>query len=249
MAARMQLSGVEAGCPQAADGPRRSACLGGGPENVFSVLRAAELDAFEGLARPVGLGGGDLLFSESDFAHSVYTVISGMLRLSKSLPDGRRQVVGFCFPGDFLGLSMTDRCGLTATAVERVRLCALPRREFVRLLRASPALLARLHGFTTYELELAREQLLLLGRQTAEERVASFLLSMRERWRRLGQDEAVVPLPMTRKDIGDYLGLTVETVSRVLGRFARTGRIVLEPHAVRLVKPDELAAMRLLRGI
>jgi CRP/FNR family transcriptional regulator len=186
-----------------------------------------------------------MLFDQSALAGSVFNVTEGMVRLYKSLPDGRRQIVGFALPGDFLGLALMDRYGVAAEAVTQVRVCRFARPAFIAYVDDKPHLLRRLHEFAGHELSLAQDQMLLLGRKTAEEKVAAFLLNLQTRYARIGTPSVTIPLPMSRQDIADYLGLTIETVSRTLTRLAREKVIVIVPDGVRLLiaaRLDQLAA-------
>src|SRR3954449_10401025 len=121
----------------------------------------------------------------------------------------------------------------SADAVEPVTACRFARGAFSALLDEKPHLLRRLHEAATHELSLAQDHMVLLGRRTADEKVAAFLLGLRDRWRRLGGSLVTIPLPMTRQDIADYLGLTLETVSRTISKFARSRMLLVVPDGVR----------------
>jgi CRP/FNR family transcriptional regulator len=176
-------------------------------------------------------------------AGSVFNVTEGIVRLYKSLPDGRRQIVGVALPGDFLGLALQDRYGVTAEAVTNVAVCRFTRSAFLVFVDGEPHLLRRLHEFAGHELSLAQEQMLLLGRRAAEEKVAAFLLNLQSRYGRIGAMSVTVPLPMSRQDIADYLGLTIETVSRTMTRLARDKALVIVPDGVRLLDKPRLEQM------
>lgn len=176
---------------------------------------------------------GATLFSEGDPAANVYQVVSGTLRLYKALPDGRRQITGFLSAGNLLGLSLNDLHLYTAEAVTAVNLRRYPRSWFERLVEEVPGLARRLLAATTDELRAAQDQMLLLGRKTAEERIASFLLMLADRQ----GDAGAVQVPMSRGDIADYLGLTTETVSRMLARLKHDNVIAL-PSALRIELRD-----------
>lgn len=181
------------------------------------------------------------LFSEGDEANCVYNVTSGTVKLYKLLPDGRRQITGFLFTGDFLGLSMHDRYAYSAETVTPVSLCQFPRRQIELLLQEFPKLQQRLFTMASNELEASQDQMLLLGRKTAKEKVASFLLGLSRRLARRGQNDNPVPIPMSRSDIADYLGLTTETVSRTFTALKSKQVIrLLEGNKVDLVGRDVL---------
>jgi CRP/FNR family transcriptional regulator len=153
--------------------------------------------------------------------------------------------VGFALPGDFLGLALQDRYGVAAEAVNQVRVCRFARSAFSSFVDGKPHLLRRLHEFAGHELSLAQDQMLLLGRRSADEKLAAFLLNLQSRYGRIGSASVLVPLPMSRQDIADYLGLTIETVSRTFTKFARDKLLVIVPDGVRLLakeRLDQLAA-------
>jgi CRP/FNR family transcriptional regulator len=213
--------------------------------SICAALATDELREMEILAQHDLLEAKQTLFLQNDPADAVYNVTDGMVRLYKLLADGRRQIVGFALPGDFLGLAMTDRYGFCADAVDRVRVCRFAHEAFSRFVDEKPHLLRRLHAFATHELSLAHEQMLLLGRRTAEEKIAAFLIDFRRRWARLSRQSVTIPLPMSRQDIADFLGLTIETVSRTLTQLAREKAILIVPGGVRLLnleRMEQLAA-------
>lgn len=180
---------------------------------VCGVLESAALRAFKAGGPTVHYEAGETVVFEADEAANVYSLTSGLLRLSKLLPDGRRQIAGFLFPGDFLGITMEEEHAFTAEAIAPSTLCKFPRRQFDDFISRHPELERRLYAVAAHELAAARQQLVLLGRKTATERIASFLLMLAGRCHsmRSGQD---ISFPMSRADIADYLGLRIETVSR-----------------------------------
>ncbi len=157
-----------------------------------------------------------VVIQESDPAEHVFNVTSGVVKLYKLLLDGRRQITGFLLPGDFLGLSSRVGYAYSAEAVTDVSLCRFPRQWLEEAFDRFPHLRRRLFDIANDELVAAQDQMLLLGRKTALEKIASFLLQLSEREQRRGAGLGSLDLPMTRGDIADYLGLTIETVSRTL---------------------------------
>ena len=193
---------------------------------VCGVLDCERLEQFRNLGRTLKLDSSQTLFHEGDPATRVFTLTSGTLKLYKLLPDGRRQVTGFMHPGDFLGMSMDDEHAFSAEALEDATLCWFPRNRFDDFVEAHGAMERELYRMAAHELAAAQQQMVLLGRKTATERLASFLLILAERSERVpGRTHNVVRLPMSRSDIADYLGLTKETVSRVFSAFRR-GRLI-----------------------
>jgi CRP/FNR family transcriptional regulator len=166
---------------------------------------------------------GQTVFSEGDEAESIYEVIQGMVRLYKLLPDGRRLITEFRSSGELLGYAPEGACAYTAEAINEVTLCRYKRAAFERLIDETPGFAKRLLQAASHELSAAHSRMLLLGRKGASEKVASFLIGMADKQ---GHDERL-EVPMTRADIADYLGLTIETVSRTLTKFRQEGLIAL----------------------
>lgn len=188
-------------------------------------LRPEEIGRISAIVTRLNLAAHQMLFHEGDLADFVYNVTRGAMKLYKLLPDGRRQITGFLLAGDFLGLAGKDGYSYSAETVTAVELCRFPRRRLDELFESFPQLERRMLQLATDELIAAQDQMLLLGRRTAAEKVASFLLRLSEREKIRGQPGNPVLLPMTRGDIADYLGLTIETVSRTLSQMKRDGLI------------------------
>jgi CRP/FNR family transcriptional regulator len=212
---------------------------------VCSALELDELEALESVVLPITRRQDQSLFQEGDPLQYVFIVTGGYLKTFKLLADGRRQITGFPTVGDFLGLAGNGTYGFGAEALTQVRLCQVKRRDMDALLGRFPNLRQRLLELARHELALAQEQQLLLGRKTSRERVASFLLALAERAKRgPGNRQDLVALPMTRGDIGDYLGLTLETVSRVFSAFRREGLIdTNEDRTARILDREGLEAL------
>jgi len=153
----------------------------------------------------------------------------GTGRLYKMLGDGRRQIVGFALPGDFLGLPISNRYSCSLDAISQVATCKFLTEPFLAFLKANPKSLYSMLQASLHETNVAREHMLLLGRGTAEEKVTEFIISWRERVGRGDVLSNLVPLPMSRNDIADFLGLTIETVSRVLAKLEREDVVRLVP--------------------
>ena len=211
--------------------------------SLCAALEPDELVDLDRLARTTNFSGRETLFEQDEPSDLVFNLTAGAVRLYKLLPDGRRQIVGFALPGDFLGLSMSEKNAFTADALTPGSACQFSRSQFSDFLDAKPHLLRRLHSMASHELSLAQDQMVILGRRTAEEKVVAFLMGLRQRWSRINGSMVHVPLPMTRQDIGDFLGLTVETVSRMLTRLAREKAIVIVPDGVRLLDLPRLEAI------
>jgi CRP/FNR family transcriptional regulator, anaerobic regulatory protein len=213
---------------------------------VCAALAPNELHELDAIVRHIEVEAKATFIHQDEEALAVFSVTRGMARLYKMLSDGRRQIIGFAMPGDFLGLALHNRYGFSADAVSDAELCRFDRAEFDRLVSDKPHFLMRLHEFATHELVIAQEQMTLIGRRSAEERIAAFLVALRERWARVKGPSVTIELPMQRIDIADFLGLTIETVSRTLTRLARDKVILIVPDAVRVL--DEARLQSLARG-
>jgi CRP/FNR family transcriptional regulator len=202
--------------------------------SICASLKPDELAELEAIAQPVKFRAKETLFLETERAHAVYNVTSGAVRLYRLFRDGRRQVIGFSFPGDFLGVQLMADHGFSADAIDDVSACRFSRAEFDALLSRKPHLMEALHARAAHDMRLMQDQVVALGRRTAEERVAWFLVQLRDRAARCGVRSDDIAVPMTRQDIADYLGLTIETVSRTLTSFARKGVLGIGQGSIRV---------------
>jgi CRP/FNR family nitrogen fixation transcriptional regulator len=166
------------------------------------------------------------LFAEGDEAEFFYQVVAGAIRSYKLLSDGRRQIDAFHLRGDIFGLEAGNEHRFSAEAIGNATVIAYRRSRLGSLIQDDAAFRDRIMTATLRSLERAQDHMLLLGRKTAQEKMATFLLDMAER---LSKDDDHFDLPMQRSDIADHLGLTIETVSRTLTQFARSGLIRLLP--------------------
>ena len=163
---------------------------------------------------------------QGDEAAWCYRVVSGCVRVVNLMEDGRRQISEFLMPGDTLGFDALETYDFAAEAVSDVVLRRYPRRMVDALAERNVALARRLRDVISTSLRMAHARLVLLGRKTASERIASFLLEMSERLPAAHAN--VLELPMGRTDIADHLGMTIETVCRVLAHLRRDGTVAIE---------------------
>jgi len=196
-------------------------------ESVCAAIDEAHLERLAAAAIVTEVEAGKTFISEGDPASDFYNISSGSAKIYKLLPDGRRQITGFAQSGVFLGLAVSDNYVFSAEAITRLRFCRFPRRKLLMLMDDFPALEKNLLQTASNELVAAQEQMLLLGRKTARERLASFLLARSDAGKPCGHGHDHVDLPMSRSDIADYLGLTIETVSRTFTRLKSEGLIAL----------------------
>jgi CRP/FNR family nitrogen fixation transcriptional regulator len=166
------------------------------------------------------------IIREDDPADHVYEVVSGTVCTCKMLREGRRQIAGFYFAGDIFGLESAEKRSVAAEAITKAKVRIFKKRALTTLASSNLEVADRLLALTTRELARKQDHLLLLLSTTAEERIISFLIDMLQR-AAPGEDD-LIDLPMSRRDIADYLGLTIETVSRVLRDFERRGAIKIK---------------------
>jgi CRP/FNR family nitrogen fixation transcriptional regulator len=183
------------------------------------------LFALQSVSSTSRFGRNQTIFNEGDDARYSYKILEGGVRLCKVRPDGRRQIAEFLLPGDMFGFEMGDEHSLTAEALCDVVLLRCSRSHVERLSDESVEVRRKLMSLLRRELSAAQEHLVMLGRQTAKERVASFLLLLADR--NDADDGDAVELPMGRQDIADYLGLTIETVCRALTDLKKEGLIAI----------------------
>jgi CRP/FNR family transcriptional regulator, anaerobic regulatory protein len=213
--------------------------------SVCAALDKADLRELAHLGRHVHFGAGETVFAQEEMTTSFYNLLDGIMRLYKLLPDGRRQIIGFVLPGDFLGLAASSHHNFSADAIGPVALCQFSKSAFARFSNDRPDLLRRINELAVRELSQAQDHMVLLGRRSAEEKVATFLITWRDRLVRVNGPSQTVSLPMSRQDIADYLGLTIETVSRTFTRLDRDGVIEIMPGSVCLkdrARAEALAA-------
>ena len=218
---------------------------------VLSLCDAVEerdLHRLAALTKPRQVEAHRTFIMAGDPAEHLFNITEGVVKIYRLLPDGRQQVTGFLFKGDFLGLGPESTYAFSAEAVTRVRYCRFARAALHRFLDDFPKVEKRLLAITVHELAASHQQMVLLGRKTAREKLASFLVMLSGRMARLGAREDVIALPMSRSDIADYLGLTVETVSRVFTQFKKEGLIEL-PTTGRARIKDHEALVQLSEGV
>lgn len=202
---------------------------------------ASPLAALAGLGTRITVRRGQEITAEGMTTEYCYCIVSGNVRLVKLMADGRRQVCEFLVPGDFIGLENQQQNYFSAEAVAETVLMRYPLRQVEGLIAATPALARHMHAVTAGILQRAYERMVLVCHKTAHERIAWFLLEM---MKRSAGDDSVV-LPMTRADIADYLGLVIETVSRVLTQFKHSGLIAIRNvNRIVLLDRDALEAAR-----
>lgn len=232
----VDLSQVKVSC---ADCRLREICLPRG-------LDPAEVEQLVGLVKRNSLlKRGEYLYQQGDPLRGLYAVRSGSLKGFLSAEDGAEHVVGFYLPGELLGLDAMgcDCHTCAAMALETTSVCELPYDRLLELCHQLPSLQHQLLQIVGKELSADHEQLLLLGERSAEERIATFLLNLSARFGERGFSEKEFNLSMSRHDIASYLGLAVETVSRLFTSFSKEGLLSVERRNVHIHDFPRLRSM------
>lgn len=205
------------------------------------------LDACLANALPRQLEAKEFVFIDGDPAHHVYRIEAGAVSLFKILSDGRRQILGFAYPGDIVGLGLQGEHIMNAQAIKAVTIRSMPLAVLHHLASRNAALSFRLYQTVAEELAAMQDLLLTTGHRTASERVASFLIALSRRNEATGQCAKIIDLPMTRADIADFLGLTIETVSRTFSKM-RLGGLIDLPQSASVHLLDRVKLKQLAEG-
>jgi CRP/FNR family transcriptional regulator len=217
------------------------------PRQTMSTSHVAEAEAALSLAsvfsdKPIeNFATGAALFWEGDQVKHVFEVVEGVLRIFKILSDGRRAITGFLYPGDLVGVSMRDVYLYNAEAVTPVKVRRFASASFQEAINVSPELRPQLFAKLCDEMAAAQDQMVLLSRKNAEERICTFLLLLAKRVSPDNNLSMNIEIPMTRLDMADYLGLTIETVSRTITSLIGRGIITQSGrHDISIKKLDTM---------
>lgn len=209
-------------------------------------LDMQDLDALDNIvkrSRPMKKG--DFLFRQGDTFASVYAVRSGSLKTFSVTDCGQEQITGFHLPSEFVGLSGmdTELYPVSAIALETTSICEIPFDRLDELSASLPQLRRQLMRIMSREIRDDQQMMMLLSKKTADERIATFLVNLSARFRARGYSPQQFRLAMSRNEIGNYLGLAVETVSRVFTRFQQSGLLEAEGKEVNLINLIEICAL------
>jgi CRP/FNR family transcriptional regulator len=185
---------------------------------------------------------GELLFNSGDTFTSLYAIRTGFFKTCVTSEDGREQVTGFQMAGEIIGMDgiVTDHHNCNAIALEDAEVCVMPFAMVEDLSRELPALQRHVHRIMSREIVRENSVMMLLGNMRAEERLAAFLLNLLQRLHARGLSQSELVLRMTREEIGSYLGLKLETVSRAFSKFSEEGIIEVKQRYVKILEPEAL---------
>ena len=206
-------------------------------------LSANDLDRIENIIQKrKRVKRNELLFRHGDSFHALYAIRTGFFKTSVSSTDGREQVTGFQMAGEIMGLDgiVSDRHTCDAVALEDAEVCIMPFDRIEELSREINALQHHVHKIMSREIVREHGVMLLLGSMRAEERVAAFLLNLTQRLHARGFSQSELVLRMTREEIGSYLGLKLETVSRTFSKFMEDGIVEVKQKNLHILNPEAL---------
>ena len=185
---------------------------------------------------------GQLLFGNGDPFTSLYAIRTGFFKTCVSNEDGREQVTGFQMAGEIIGLDgiVTDHHSCNAVALEDAEVCIMPFANVEELSREFPVLQRHVHKIMSREIVRENGMMMMLGNMRAEERLAAFLLNLVQRLHARGFSQSEMILRMTREEIGSYLGLKLETISRTFSKLSEDGIIEVKQRYVKILAPEEL---------
>ena len=185
---------------------------------------------------------GELLFNSGDTFTSLYAIRTGFFKTFVTSEDGREQVTGFQMAGEIIGMDgiVSDYHNCNAVALEDAEVCVMPFSDVEELSRELPVLQRHVHKIMSREIVRENSVMMLLGNMRAEERLAAFLLNLVQRLHARGLSQSELVLRMTREEIGSYLGLKLETVSRAFSKFSEEGIIEVKQRYVKILAPDAL---------
>ena len=208
-------------------------------EGICSVLDDGAFALLYQISRRKTLPAHTVVFRDGDEADHYFSITSGIVKLVKTLADGHQHIIGLIHQPDFMGKTLNKRHTYSAESATEVELCIYPRGAFDNFLKSHPELERHIFEMTLRELDVCRDWTLLLGRKCSYERVAGFLLMMARRMPKAGPmgNAMHFELPFTRAEMADYLGLTLETVSRQFSRLKQK-RIIALPSSRDITIPD-----------
>ena len=185
---------------------------------------------------------GEALFSNGETFTSLYAIRTGFFKTCVISEDGREQVTGFQMAGEIIGMDgiVSDHHNCSAVALEDAEVCVMPFSDIENLSRELPGLQRHVHKIMSREIVRENGVMMLLGNMRAEERLAAFLLNLVQRLHARGLSQSELVLRMTREEIGSYLGLKLETVSRAFSKFSEDGIIEVKQRYVKILAPDAL---------
>ena len=207
-------------------------------------LQEEKLKEFSSISSEKKFNNKKNIFLQQDEAKNIYNITEGNVKIYQLIDDGRIQIIGFLYPGDFFGSYKNGKYNYCAEAIGDVRVCIFEQKKLDQYIEKNMILAKELLNQTSFELTLAQDRLGVLGKLDATERLAKFIMNISEQRKRIGWQNNPISLPMTRQDIADYLGLTIETVSREISKLKSSNIIkVLSSKQIFINDIDKLSSL------
>ena len=186
----------------------------------------------------------EAIFLQQEQSKNLYNITKGNVKIYRLLSDGRIQIIGFLYPGDFFGSYKKEKYNYSAESIGDLRLCVFNQQSLDNYLEENMNLAKELLHMTSHELTLAQDRMMVLGKMNASERVAKFILNISKQRLRIGWQNNPISIPMTRQDIADYLGLTLETISREFSKLKAANTIkFLTSKQIYITDRDKLSSI------
>ncbi len=189
------------------------------------ILDDSDIHQLERISKDRIISRNKTVFMQGEQTSNFYNIKRGSLKIYKLSSDGRKQIVGFLFPGDFVGMSPEENYSYNAETLEETTLCAFSRTVLENFFVQHPHVERKILNIVNHELSVAQDQIFLLGKYTAKERLLQFFLNLSKQRNKLGWVDNPLRLSMSRSDIANYLGLTIETISRTISEL-KTERLI-----------------------
>ena len=207
-------------------------------------LPEEQLNIFSNISEEKEFEDKKTIFLQQEPSKNLYNITKGNVKIYRLLSDGRIQIIGFLYPGDFFGSYREEKYNYSAESIGDLRVCVFKLSSLDDYLEKNMKLAKELLHMTSHELTLAQDRMMLLGKMSASERVAKFILNISKQRLRIGWQNNPISIPMTRQDIADYLGLTLETISREFTKLKSTNTIkFLTPKQIYITDRDKLSSV------
>ena len=214
------------------------------PHSFCRCLEEDQLKEFSGISSDKVFEDKQNIFLQQDSALNLYNITEGNVKIYQLMDDGRIQIIGFLYPGDFFGSYKNGKYNYSADAIGNVKVCVFEQNKLDEYLENNIKLTKELLHQTSHELTLAEDKIRVLGKLDATERLSRFILNLSEQRKRIGWQNSPISLPMTRQDIADYLGLTVETVSREITKLKSSNIIkIISSKQIYISDVDKLTGL------
>lgn len=204
--------------------------------SICEIVKESELDFLTNLSKNIIFKKNSELFQQGDESKFVYSITSGVARIVVNLEDGRRQILGFLLPGDFIGITLEPTWNINVEAVTEISACKFSRLKFKEFMTENQNRSVKLQILSKNEIEELRKMIVILGVMSAEEKILKFIFMQKKRWDHIKSTKSdTVPIDMTRQDIANYLGMTIETVSRTFTNLSKKNIISLQSHSIKIL--------------